>query len=283
MDGPFSPADDLVPLDRDHPGFRDPDYRARRNAIARVALDFRGGPVPRVDYTEAEQGVWRTVWRHLAPLHEAHASSDYLRVTRDVAIDRERIPQLEDLNGRLRAATGFEMVPVAGLVAARTFLTHLGRGVFLSTQYMRHPSAPLYTPEPDVVHELVGHAATLTHPEIAGVSRLLGRAAAEADAAGLKALERLYWYTLEFGAVEEGGEVKAFGAGLLSSSGEIARFRTEAELLPLDLERAAATDYDPTDYQPRIFVAASFRRLLDDLRGWAAARFGISAGPTGLD
>jgi phenylalanine-4-hydroxylase len=84
--------------------------------------------------------------------------------------------------------------------------------------------------------------------------------------------ERVYWYTLEFGAAAEDGEVKAYGAGLLSSYGEIQSFTRDAELLPFDLERMAATEYDPTTYQPRIFVAPSFTRVLDEVNRWLESR-----------
>lgn len=272
--GAFQPAADLVQLDADHPGFRDPEYRSRRNAIARLALDYRGGPVPEVDYTAAEQEVWRLVWARLDPLHARWACQELHEAARALPLDRREIPQLVQLNPRLQAAGGFEMLPVAGLVAARTFLTRLGEGVFLSTQYMRHPSAPLYTPEPDLVHELVGHAATLAHPELAGLSRLLGRAAARADEGGVLALERVYWFTLEFGVVQERGRPRALGAGLLSSVGEIERLET-APLLPWDLPRMADTPYDPTRFQPGYYQAPSFARLVDDVGGWAARSFGV--------
>lgn len=270
----MSPSPDLVVLDRDHPGFRDAGYRARRNAIARVAVEYRGGPVPTIAYTEDEQAVWRLVRERLDPLHRRLAARALVEAGDRLGLRADRIPQLEELNGALAAATGFGMRPVAGLVAARAFLVELGQGTFLSTQYMRHPSAPFYTPEPDVVHELVGHAASLTDPRIAGVSRALGLAAQGADDEGLRALERVYWYSLEFGAVEEDGAVKAFGAGLLSSVGEIQRVVT-ADLRPWDLETIAATAYDPTDYQPRYFVAPSFERMIDDLSAWVDARFGV--------
>lgn len=268
---------DLVVLDRDHPGFRDAAYRARRNAIARVANEYRGGPVPTVAYTDDEHAVWRLVRERLDPLHRRLAARPLVEAADRLGLRVDRIPQLEELNATLSAATGFGMRPVAGLVAARAFLVELGQGTFLSTQYMRHPSAPFYTPEPDVVHELVGHAASLTDARIAGVSRALGLAAQAADDEGLRALERVYWYSLEFGAVEEDGAVKAFGAGLLSSVGEIQRVGS-ADLRPWDLETIAATPYDPTDYQPRYFVAPSFVRMVDDLSAWVDARFGVQVG-----
>ncbi|MFL5399885.1 MAG: hypothetical protein ACJ79P_18485, partial [Myxococcales bacterium] len=163
--------------------------------------------------------------------------------------------------------TGFMMKPVAGLVSDRTFLGHLGRGVFLATQYIRHASRPLYTPEPDVVHELVGHAATFCHSRFARLNRLFGRAAAEADSAELARISRLYWYTLEFGVCREGGGLKVCGAGLLSSFGELGRFETQAELRAFDPDAIASTPYDPTDYQKLLFVADSF----DELCGRTAA------------
>jgi phenylalanine-4-hydroxylase len=257
-------ADDLVQLDPDHPGFRDAAYRARRNAIARVATEYReGDPVPPVEYSEDEQGVWRTVWEHLDGLHDRYACRAYRECSAVVALDRQRIPQLGEVNRILQRTTGFTMKPVAGLVSDRTFLGHLGRGIFLATQYIRHASRPLYTPEPDVVHELVGHAATFCHPEFARLNRLFGSAAAKAGDERLARISRLYWYTLEFGACREGrAGIKVCGAGLLSSFGELGRFETASELRPFDPDAIARTPYDPTDYQKTLYVADSFEELV---------------------
>jgi phenylalanine-4-hydroxylase len=262
-------AEELVPLDPDHPGFKDPVYRARRNAIARMALDYREGErLPHVAYTAEEQTVWRTVWDHLAPLHERLACRAWLDSSRALALDRSRVPQLADVNDALQRGAGFRMLPVAGLVSGRMFLGMMGKGVFLSTQYMRHHSVPLYTPEPDVVHELVGHAASLFHPEIVRLSRLFGEAAWRVDDETVKRLELAYWYTLEFGVVEEEGKLKTCGAGLLSSFGELESFETNAELRPLDLEVASRIPYDPTQYQRLLFVSPSFERMAADVSGW---------------
>ncbi len=271
-------ADGLVQLDRDHPGFRDPSYRARRNAIARLALDYReGGPIEPVAYTEEEHEVWRTVGRELAVLHARYASVAALECERLIALPRDRVPQLTEVNARLAGVgTGMTMLPVAGLVAPRTFLTHLGRGMFLSTQYMRHHSAPLYTPEPDVIHELVGHAGSLAHPAFVALSRLFGRAAEEASAERIEELTRLYWYTLEFGLVREAGALKAYGAGLLSSYGELGRFETQARIEEFRVDRVLATPYDPTDYQRVLFVVPSFERMCEEVSAWLAEH---GAGP----
>lgn len=260
---------DLVALDPDHPGFRDPDYRARRNAIARLALAHRtGAPVADADYTDAEHGIWRQVWGALAPLHQTRVCREILELQRVLPLPSDHIPQLEALNPVLDAVAGFRLEPVAGLVSARTFQRYLGRRVFLSTQYIRHQSRPFYTPEPDVIHELIGHVATLVHPGIAELNRILGEAADVADADEMQRLDRVYWYTLEFGVLDQEGSLKAFGAGLLSSVGELTDYEQHARLCPWDLDHIADTPFDPTRYQDVLFVAPSFTRLLCDTAAW---------------
>jgi len=264
-------VDQLVELNPDHPGFRDPIYRARRNAIARLAVEHREGtPPPFVAYTDQEHDVWRSVWDHLAPLHAARAVREWRSAAARLDLDRNHVPQLAEVN-ELTRHPGIEMLPVAGLISADGFLSALGRGVFRSTQYMRHHSMPLYTPEPDVIHELVGHATSFLAPEIVHLSRSFGDVALRADAATMLQIERLYWYTLEFGVALEDGDVKAYGAGLLSSYGELGDLGGRAQLVPFNLEVMARTPYDPTDYQKVLFVAPSFAAMIRQLEDWLAA------------
>jgi phenylalanine-4-hydroxylase len=261
---------DLVQLDRDHPGFRDAAYRARRNAIARQALEHRAGePIPEVDYTEEEHDVWRVALENLAPLHARYACAEFLDAWPALQFPAARVPRFADVNRILEAATGFTLVPVAGLVAPQIFLTYLASGTFLATQYIRHHSQPLYTPEPDVIHELVGHAALLASPDFAEANRLFGRAAQRArDEATIQALIRVYWYALEFGVVRSEGRLAVIGAGLLSSFGELGRFESHATLRPMDIPAMAATPFDPTDYQGVLFVGPSADEVLADLTVW---------------
>ncbi len=264
----------LVELDQDHPGFRDPAYRARRNAIASQALSYnRGEPEPEISYQPVEHAVWSVVSEHLAPLHARYACQAYIDGSASLCLAPTAIPQLSDINRRLSRTTGFRMSPVAGLVAPRIFLTYLARDVFLSTQYVRHHSAPLYTPEPDVIHELVGHAPLLAQPALAGLNRLFGQAAEAADDVLAERLIRLYWYTLEFGLVKEDGMLKAIGAGLLSSFGELERFESESIIRPFDLEAVSRTPFDPTTYQPTLFVAEGAATLIDELTTWLRKPF----------
>jgi phenylalanine-4-hydroxylase len=260
---------DLITLDPDHPGFRDSVYRQRRNTIAQIALDYRPGTsVPAAPYVAEEHAVWGAVWDRLAPLHQVHVCPEILELQKFLPMGTQTIPQLSHLNATLENAGGFRMEPVAGLVSPRTFMRYLGRRVFLSTQYIRHHSQPFYTPEPDVVHELVGHAATLVHPGIAEVNRLLGQAADVANTDEMVRIDRVYWYTMEFGVVAHGDGTRAFGAGLLSSVGELATYEQNATLLDWDLARMAQTPFDPTAFQTTLFVAPSFTHLLVDLSRW---------------
>ena len=257
----------LVKLDPDHPGFRDPEYRARRNAIAQIAMTYKtGAPIPEAPYTELEHGVWQTIWKALGPAHREHACAEYLACLERLDFDTDRIPQLGEVSRKVEAISGFRLEPVAGLVEPRVFLESLARGVFLSTQYIRHHSTPLYTPEPDVAHEIIGHAVTLASKRFAELNRLFGEAVARTtDARELDRLSRVYWFTIEFGVLREDGRVKAYGTGLLSSAGELEEMH-KAELRPLDVEVAADHIYDPTHYQSVLFCADSFDEMYETLR-----------------
>jgi phenylalanine-4-hydroxylase len=266
-DGAAHDRNTLVRLDPDHPGFRDREYRARRNRIAQTAVEYRPGTaVPDVPYTPLEHEVWRTICEALAPAHEEHACAEYLTCTERLGLPRNRIPQLREVTEKVEALSGFRLEPVAGLVAPRVFLESLANGVFLSTQYIRHHSTPLYTPEPDVAHEIIGHAVTLASERLAELNRLVGEAVRRSSSTGaLGRLSSLYWFTLEFGVLREGGKVKAYGTGLLSSAGELEAMH-KAELLPFDLDAASRQEYDPTVYQPRLFCADSFEAMYETLR-----------------
>jgi phenylalanine-4-hydroxylase len=257
----------IVQLDPEHPGFRDAEYRARRNRIAQMALDYApGAPIPEAPYTPEEHEVWRTIWEALEPAHQRHACAEYLECVRRLELPRERIPQMREVTARVEAVSGFRLEPVAGLVEPRVFLESLANGVFLSTQYIRHHSTPLYTPEPDVAHEVIGHALTLADERLAELNRLVGAAVKRTRSAdALDRLSRVYWFTIEFGVLREEGKVKAYGTGLLSSAGELEAMHA-ASLRPLDLEAASRQEYDPSHFQPVLYCADSFDAMYQTMR-----------------
>jgi phenylalanine-4-hydroxylase len=252
-----------VHLADDHPGAADPEYRERRNEIAALALAWKPGePAPAVRYSDAEQEVWQTVCREIAPKHEKLAIAEFLEAKAALDLPTDGVPSLDLVSERLRPLTGFHYVPAAGLVPLREFYGSLSERVFHSTQYVRHPASPLYTPEPDIIHEVVGHGHLLATPTFSELHRLTGEATNRlADEENLRFLSRVFWFSVEFGVVVEDGALKAYGAGILSSYGEIDEFR-DMEHRPLDLVEMGTADYDITHYQPVLYRAES----LDEVR-----------------
>jgi phenylalanine-4-hydroxylase len=260
-----------VELAKSHPGFADPVYRSRRNAIARLALDHRrGDPVPVAEYTAEEHEVWRLVSRELAAKHHRYAVREFLEAKERLGLPQDRIPQLQEVSEMLRPLTGFGYLPAAGLVPLREFYGSLADSYFHSTQYIRHHSVPFYTPEPDVIHEVIGHGNTLASDRFAALYRVAGQAARRVESQeALEFVSKVFWFTLEFGVMAEGGELRAYGAGILSSYGEIEEFRG-MNIRPLDLAAMGTTQYDITKYQDVLFRAESMDHL-EDVAGafWA--------------
>jgi phenylalanine-4-hydroxylase len=171
------------------------------------------------------------------------------------------VPGLDEVSARLVTRSGWSYVPAAGLVDLRVFYAGLRDRIFHSTQYVRHPAMPLYTPEPDIVHEVIGHGHLLATPTFGELHRRAGAAAVRLrDDASLRFLSRVFWFSLEFGVVVEDGALRAYGAGILSSSGEIAQFRS-MQLRPLDLREMGTVDYDITKYQPVLYRADSVAEI----------------------
>jgi phenylalanine-4-hydroxylase len=255
-----------VELPADHPGFSDPAYRARRDLIAAIGAAYESGlPIPDVPYTAQEDEVWRLVSRELAIKHERFACQAYLQGAEALALRLDVVPQLSEVSDDLAAITGFRIEPVPGLVPARRFYGTLADRRFLSSQYIRHHSVPFYTPEPDVIHEVIGHANGLANPTLASLYEAAGGASRRAvsDEAH-EFFSRVFWFTMEFGLVREDGELRTYGAGLLSSYGELDLFRS-AEVRPFDIRAMGTQDYDITQYQPLLFAADSFEELTDQL------------------
>ncbi|MFZ0043184.1 MAG: phenylalanine 4-monooxygenase [Solirubrobacteraceae bacterium] len=260
-----------VHLDQDHPGFGDPRYRERRNGIAARALRWTPGmPIPHVDYTEAEREVWRQVCRELTVKHERLACAEYRQAMSLLALPADEIPQLDEVGDRLEPLTGFRYHPAAGLVPFDQFYGSLADGVFHSTQYVRHHARPLYTPEPDLIHEVIGHGGLLASPRLAELNRLAGRAARRLQTPeGRNFFSSVFWFTIEFGVLWENSDLRAYGAGLLSSFGEIEEFRW-AEIRPLDIREMGVLQYDITKYQPVLFAADGIEQLLEVVGGFFA-------------
>ncbi|MBA4067746.1 MAG: phenylalanine 4-monooxygenase [Isosphaera sp.] len=266
-------------LEPGHPGLGDEGYVARRHELFRLCRKHRLerlGP-PFVKYTAEETRIWREVSPKLDELHRKHACALYLRAKDDLAINQVEIPQLRTISERLGPVTQMHLVPAEGALPYRTFYEYIADRGFPVTQFLRHGSHPEFTPEPDMIHDCLGHVPPLIDRDYAELLVLIAKAAATTDKGDqVLALKRFSWFSIEFGLIEEHGETKVFGAGILSSTGEIPHslFSKDATRRPFVTDTVITTDYDPSQMQKDFFVAPSLPFLRRELEG-LVRRFGI--------
>jgi phenylalanine-4-hydroxylase len=262
---PITPDGQLGPADQ-HPGIRDREYRRRRHAVTAPARGHQvGDPAPLVSYTESEHATWRAVHAALVAAYEGRVCPEVLAAREEARLPPDRVPQLSEVGARLRSLTGFDFTPAGGPVRNRRFLGALAEGYFHAAQYVRHPAMPLYTPEPDIIHDVFGHGAHLASPWFADLYRLVGAAAARAVSEDtLDLISRVYWFSLEYGVVADRSGVRAYGAALLTSYGELRRLRL-AGIRGWDITDIARTSYRTFGYQPVLFGVRSLDHLADAL------------------
>jgi phenylalanine-4-hydroxylase len=259
-------GDVTIEFAAEHPGFLDPRYERHRAGIAKAALEYRPGqPVPEITYLDEEHECWRLLNRQLSEMHERHACDEISEGLAQLALSADFMPQLGDVSAVVQDLTGFRFSPAAGLVDQFEFYSSLADREFQATQYIRHYSAPLFSPEPDMIHEIVGHGSALARRRLADVYELLGKAVRRLQSTeAVSAVSNIFWFTLEYGLVRERGEIKVCGASMLSSCGEMAQFHA-AQIRPLDFQAMVSQTYRVDEYQPVLFCADSFSHLEDFL------------------
>ncbi|MBI2186520.1 MAG: hypothetical protein HYU37_05275 [Acidobacteria bacterium] len=273
------PDPDTLELEPGHPGLGDTEYVRRRQDLFALCRRHRLetlGPPP-IEYTPEETRIWREVTPKLDELHRTHACGLYLQAKDALGISTREIPQLRLLSQRLEHETQMHLVPAEGPLAYRTFYSYIAKRGFPVTQFIRHGSHPEFTPEPDMVHDCLGHVPSLMDRDYAEVLTLVGRAAVTTpDPLKVLALKRFSWYSIEFGLIEEAGALKVFGAGILSSTGEIpfSLFSKDVRRKPFVTDEVIETDYDPSRMQDHLFVIPSFGWLRSEIEG-LVQRFGI--------
>jgi phenylalanine-4-hydroxylase len=266
-------------LEPGHPGLGDEEYVRRRKELFALCRKHRLeklGP-PLIDYNAEETRIWREVSPKLDELHLKHACRHYLQGKQELAITRDIIPQMRHLSDRLRHTTDMHLVPAEGALPYRVFYEYIAERGFPVTQFLRHGSHPEFTPEPDIIHDCLGHVPHLMNQDYAELLTLIAKAASATPKGDqVLALKRFSWFSIEFGLIQEGAETKVFGAGILSSTGEIpySLFSADVKREPFVTDTVIATDYDPSRMQDHLFIAPSLPFLRRELEG-LVRRFGI--------
>lgn len=255
-------------VNKDHEQFKDVEYRKRRNEIAKVAENHLAGqPIPIVNYLPSENETWRYIYDKVEPYQKEifvdRFGENFKKLEKYCGLSRNRIPQLKDIDEYLYSETGFRLKPVHGILSQREFLDALAHKVFCCTQYIRHHSKPEYTPEPDIIHEVIGHIPMFIDKEFAKLSQEFGLYSLGASDEQISMLGALYWYTIEFGSIKEKGKIKAYGGGIAGSFGECQNYISgKAQFKLLNPSKEFTTKYPIQDVQPIYYYNESFEQAL---------------------
>eukprot|EP01030_Chromulinospumella_sphaerica_P008385 gene8385-8206_t len=238
--------------------------RPPRGDYSRANADYTC-PQDYASYTAADHDTYRRLYERQRALLPGLASQAFIDALPSLGAS-DRIPRFEEVNERLYKATGWELVGVPGLIPEVPFFTLLANRKFPVTDWIRKPEEFEYIVEPDIFHDLFGHVPLLFNPVFADYVQRYGQGGLKAQGLGsCEMLSRLYWYTIEFGLIREAGQLRAYGAGILSSSGELAYSvqSPEPQRIPLALERTMRTRYKIDTYQQTYFVIDSFEQLFE--------------------
>ena len=226
-------------------------------------------------YTEENQETWRTLYdRQMAYLAD-HASDVYLSGARNIKLVRDHIPYLsgpQSVNTFLMPLTGWQSKAVPGYLPAKAFFACLARREFPTTIVIRPKESIDYLPEPDIFHDIFGHVPLHADPTFADFLQTYGKAALTTDdPVHTERLARLFWFTVEFGLIREGGRNRLYGSGLISSPGESKHALTApgVDRRPFDLETVCTTSFEIDHYQPILYVLDSFEQLRDAMDTYA--------------
>ncbi len=238
--------------------------RPPRGNYSRANADYTC-PQDYASYTAADHDTYRRLYERQRALLPGLACPAFIDALPSLGAS-DRIPRFEEVNERLYKATGWELVGVPGLIPEVPFFTLLANRKFPVTDWIRKPEEFEYIVEPDIFHDLFGHVPLLFNPVFADYVQRYGQGGLKAQGLGsCEMLSRLYWYTIEFGLIREAGQLRAYGAGILSSSGELAYSvqSPEPQRIPLALERTMRTRYKIDTYQQTYFVIDSFEQLFE--------------------
>lgn len=219
-------------------------------------------------YSAADHEVWRRLYERQRRILVGRACDEFLAAQDAMGMTPARIPKFSDMNAVLGEATGWRLIGVEGLLPELDFFEHLANRRFPVTWWIRRPDQIDYIAEPDLFHDLFGHVPLLMNPLFADYMAAYGRGGVKAHGIGehaLQMLTRLYWYTVEFGLIQQHDGLRIYGSGIVSSKGEsIHCLESDApNRIGFDLERIMRTRYRIDTYQKTYFVIDSFAQLMD--------------------
>lgn len=218
------------------------------------------------NYSAQEHATWKTLFERQTKLLPGRACDEFLQGMRDLPISADEIPDFRRLSDVLMKRTGWQIVAVPGLVPDDVFFEHLANRRFPAGHFIRKPHELDYLEEPDVFHDVFGHVPMLMNPAIADYIQAYGEGGLRAQGLGkLANLARVYWYTVEFGLLQQADGLRIYGAGIASSYTEsvFALDDPSPNRLRFKLERVMQTNYRIDDFQETYFVIDDLDELLD--------------------
>jgi phenylalanine-4-hydroxylase len=232
-----------------------------------------GGAIVPPVYSFADRETWRLLFERQMGLLPGRAGQAYLDGVGLLGMTAENVPPLPSLSKALEKATGWRIARIPGLLHEKDFFELLAARIFPSTDYLRGRHEIDYTPAPDCFHDMFGHMPMLTEPAFADFYQLFGQAALNARGADRPKLERLHWFTVEFGLIEQPEGRRIFGAGILSSKEEVLHALSDrVDVRPFSTEAITVQDYDVWHLQPILYVLDSFDQLVDSFKSWAKGK-----------
>lgn len=236
-----------------------------------------GSDIVSPDYSDEHNDNWRILFERQMELLPGRAGTALLDGVHILGMDGSGIPALSDLSAALEAATRWRLARIPGLLHEKDFFSLLSKRLFPSTDYIREKNELDYTPAPDCFHDMFGHMPMLTHPSVADFYQLFGRSALHAKGIQRTYLERLHWFTIEFGLIRQPNGLRVFGAGIISSKEEMSNALSDkVEVRDFSLESVIKQDYEVWHLQPILYALDSFDQLVDEFRHWSN-RQGIAA------
>jgi phenylalanine-4-hydroxylase len=228
-----------------------------------------GNEIRYPEYPDLDHETWAILFSRQVELLRGRAGDAFMEGIETLGFQPDRIPHLAELSGRLQKATGWQVARVPGLIHEKDFFHLLSQRIFPSTDYIRGREELDYTPAPDLFHDIFGHMPMLTEPAFADFYHLFGQAALKGQGADRPRLERLHWFTVEFGLIRQTEGTRVFGAGILSSRNEVLHaLSDEVVVHPFDPDRIVEQDYDVWHVQEELFALESFDQLVDGFRSW---------------